>query len=118
MNVDGTGVSQLTTPSVAPDAQPAWSPGGQWLAFARTQTESGTNIWAVSADGSYAVQMTLGGCGCEVASSPTWSPDGSFTAAFAGTGFGFSDYTFRVFITHGYQTAEFLTVGFDPSWHR
>jgi Tol biopolymer transport system component len=88
------------------------------LAFARTQTESGTNIWAVNADGSGAVQMSLGECGCELAASPTWSPDGAFAAAFGGTGFGFSDYTFRIFITSGYQTAEYLTVGFDPSWHR
>ncbi|HEY3219086.1 MAG TPA: hypothetical protein VGJ80_00015 [Gemmatimonadales bacterium] len=116
MNSDGTGLSQVTTP-VFPDAQPAWSPDGQWLAFARTQTESGTNIWAVGADGSGEWQMSFGGCGCELAGNPSWSPDGAFRAAFSGYGYGFFDVD-RVFFTGGLLGAEFLTTGFDPSWHR
>ncbi len=49
------------------DGAPAWSPGGQRIAFVR-----GDGIYAMNADGSGAVRLTTGRYDHE----PAWSPDG------------------------------------------
>jgi Tol biopolymer transport system component len=50
VSVDGTGLTQLTK---GWDSSPAWSPGGSTIAFSRDY-----QVWAVSAEGGEATQVT------------------------------------------------------------
>ena len=80
MNVDGSGAHRLTT-SLAEEADPAWSPDGDWIAY--TQRTPGTpvrELWLIRPDGSGARRVTSFG---QTIYGPTWSPD-SKRIAFAG----------------------------------
>jgi TolB protein len=77
-NVDGTDLRRLTNNST-PDFDPAWSPDGKRIAFARAG-QSGTDIFMMDADGTNVVQLTHGGGN----TYPTWSPDGRRIAFNAG----------------------------------
>src|SRR5919109_4275185 len=52
MNVDGTGVTRLTS-DASREGEPKWSPDGSRIAFAR-----GDDIWVMNADGSNPVNLT------------------------------------------------------------
>lgn len=70
INVDGTGLRQLTH-HPAHDLQPAWGPNGRQIAFhSRRNTERG-GIFVMDADGNNVRELTAGG-----ESYPSWSPDG------------------------------------------
>ena len=56
------------------EADPAWSPQGDRLAFSRARRGKPRNIFVANADGSGLTRLTFRLPG---ASSPTWSPDGS-----------------------------------------
>jgi TolB protein len=82
-NPDGTGLTKL--PSVPGDTDPAWSPDGSKIAFARFR-EGGAGIWVVNADGTGTRRITDGGPDVDGADlGPAWSPDGS-RIAFAREG--------------------------------
>ncbi len=67
---DGGGLRQLTA---FWDEQPAWSPDGRRIAFARV--EGGiSRIYVMQADGSVVSRLTPGAIG---GTHPTWSPDGT-----------------------------------------
>jgi TolB protein len=68
MNADGSGEARLTT-NPADDREPAWSPDGSTIAFARN-----FEIYVMDASGSGQTQLTHNASGDEF---PTWSPDGS-----------------------------------------
>lgn len=68
MNVDGSGVTQLT--DVGFDTHPAWSPNGTRIAFEHN------GIQVVNADGSGVVQLTTNSSRL-TDQQPAWSPDGS-----------------------------------------
>jgi Tol biopolymer transport system component len=77
MNVDGTGLVELTQLTDGA-CQPAWSPDGSQLAFtspcrANRDQYSGASIWTMNADGSGQLPLAtaLGGD-----YDPAWSPDG------------------------------------------
>lgn len=70
INADGTGGRVLTTYS---DWNPAWSPDGTKLAFARRGPSNGA-IFVMGADGSALTRLTSGAF-TDV--EPAWSPDGS-----------------------------------------
>jgi Tol biopolymer transport system component len=79
VNADGTGLAQLTdTGGGLGNKDPAWSPDGQRLAFARGTSEGGphgygtSDIYIMNADGSNVVRLTSGGYNEE----PAWGPDG------------------------------------------
>lgn len=82
VNVDGTGLAQLT---FGTDARPAWSPDGQRIAFTRMVEAYTTCFWDVfvmNADGSNVTRLTNtgGSCGSGFAGWPAWSPDGQWIA--------------------------------------
>ncbi len=68
-NADGTGVTALTSNSVD-DIDPAWSPDGKKIAFARSNG-SVYEIWTMNADGS---GQTLVVQQSKSVTHPTWSP--------------------------------------------
>src|SRR5438128_196639 len=73
-NYDGTAVTQLTTNTVD-DKDPAWSPDGTKIAFARFDTGLGRFVlWTMNADGS---GQALLAAFSQSVTQPTWSPDGS-----------------------------------------
>ena len=76
-NLDGAG--RVLTSGPGNDVDPAWSPDGTRIAFARA---SGGNydIWTMNADGTGLQRLTLGG---RDERYPSWSPDGT-TIAYRG----------------------------------
>ena len=70
MNVDGSGIVQLTE-SDAGDGVPRWSPDGSQIVFLRSG-----NVWTMRADGTEQAPVFQG---IGVA-HPTWSPDGTMIA--------------------------------------
>ena len=78
VNVDGSGLTQLTRDS-GMNGNPAWSPDGKQIAFSRSrQNVSQTKLWLMNADGSDQrilpnPQDSNGFFGGQ----PVWSPDGS-----------------------------------------
>jgi streptogramin lyase/Tol biopolymer transport system component len=73
VNVDGTGLTQLTT-DTASDQFPAWSPDGSKIAFTSTRTGI-PQVWVMDADGGDQTQLTLDPTPKD--QLPDWSPDGS-----------------------------------------
>ncbi len=78
INPNGTGLRQVTGTSLDPgaafDDQPAKSPDGTKIVFARRSTASGASqLWVIDADGVNPQQLTTG-AGDNTA--PAWSPDG------------------------------------------
>ena len=79
VNMDGTGVTQLTnTPSVV-DQWPKWSPDGQTIIFFR-ESGSSFSIWTVPAAGGTATQVLAS----TAAAFPHYSPDGAVVACGIG----------------------------------
>ena len=79
VNVDGTGLKNLTTAlpaGVSVPEHPAWSPDGRRIAFiARRNGQH--KVYTMNADGSNVVQVTTD-AGFD--QNPTWSPDGASIA--------------------------------------
>lgn len=79
MNADGTVPTNLLSGGVD-EEQPAWSPDGRRIAFARVSgSPSGCgvgDIYVMDVDGSNVTQLTTNSLGT-VATEPTWSPDGT-----------------------------------------
>jgi TolB protein len=78
VNIDGTGLHRLTGDTF-PEADPAWSPDRQKLAYTRSsQTMEGRGLFVAGADGSDVTLLRDAGA------QPAWSPDGTriaFSAA-------------------------------------
>lgn len=72
INADGTGTLQLTKDQGYQD--PAWSPDGSRLAFARYRIQQGRSIFVMNSNGSGTLSLTTAAAD---ESSPAWSPDGS-----------------------------------------
>jgi Tol biopolymer transport system component len=74
---NGMNMKRLTSePGV--DAEPAWSPQGNRIAYRRLDLTTGYSaIWAMDADGSNKVKLTETLAGAYSVSAPSWSPDGS-----------------------------------------
>lgn len=77
-DLDGRSRVQLSGSGEVDDANPAWSPDGEWIAFGRTKprTGAGRQLWLMRADGSEARALTD-----DLSISfgpPSWSPDGRY----------------------------------------
>jgi Tol biopolymer transport system component len=82
INIDGSDPVNLT-PGPARGFDPAWSPDGSQIAFARRGGDV-MNIWVMQADGSNPVRLTDHEPVSPITSfEPAWSPDGS-RIAYAG----------------------------------
>lgn len=84
--VDGSSAPEILTKGEFHDANPAWSPEGDRIAFAAMRHENwdldlAQDIYVVDATGGEPVRVTRGDGYCEL---PVWSPDGS-RIAFAYT---------------------------------
>jgi Tol biopolymer transport system component len=81
VNRDGSGLRNLTAKlavgirlNLDPASDPAWSPDGQMIAFARLNPGLGQPIYVVKADGRRLRNLTPKPVGAYAA--PAWSPDG------------------------------------------
>jgi TolB protein len=73
-DVDAPGVEPLTGDTGFTEFDPAWSPGGEAILFARSEgTDS--NLWVVPNGGTNPIQVTFG-AGVVGDGGPAWSPDG------------------------------------------
>jgi Tol biopolymer transport system component len=72
MNVDGSGVTQLTN-GPAIDADPDWSPDRTKIAFTSNRTGNG-DVYVMNADGTGVTQLTTSNA---VDTLGSWSPDGT-----------------------------------------
>lgn len=74
VNVDGTGLRQLTPATPGRRIRPDWSPDGRKIAFASGAAEN-EEIWVMNADGSEPARLTARDSGGR-SNGPDWSPDG------------------------------------------
>jgi len=72
INVDGTGLVQLTSNEVD-DVKPAWSPDGTRIAF-QTYRDGNAEVYVMNADGSGQANLSNSP---DYDGEPFWSPDGS-----------------------------------------
>ena len=87
---NGTGATKLTTGTLGiGDTEPAWSPGGEFIAFARDQTasidDSADEIYVMTKTGTGVKRLTTNAAGDF---SPDWTPDGArivFASGRSGT---------------------------------
>jgi TolB protein len=73
MNADGTGQKLLVGADKGEPLGPAWSPGGELVAFHRGQGKT-SEIFVVRSDGTGEKRLTNDGFADQ---SPSWSPDGT-----------------------------------------
>jgi uncharacterized protein YjdB len=74
---NGMNMKRLTSePGV--DAEPAWSPKGDRIAYRRIDVVTGlSSIWVMDADGANKVNLTEALEGAYSVGAPSWSPDGN-----------------------------------------
>jgi TolB protein len=79
INVDGSGLKNLTNDPANDHLQPAWAPDGSTIAFLVPLPEAGTpsDIYLMDADGSNSRRLT----DLSAVRSFAWSPDGTHIAA-------------------------------------
>ncbi len=85
---DGTVTRTRLTDNDLHDGRAAYSPDGQWIAYAAETESGGADIWVMDASGGDKRNVTNNDAVFET--SPTWSPDGTRIAyaALVGTGRG------------------------------
>ena len=68
MNVDGSGLTQVPTPSGWTILSVSWSPNGDYLAFERQTGFSQSDVYTIKTDGTRLTNLTNSGSGF----SPDW----------------------------------------------
>jgi Tol biopolymer transport system component len=126
MNVDGTGLRQLTfTGSTGNNGDPVWSPDGTQITFGSDREGGGKlNVFTMNADGSQVRQLTHFDVPYE-AGNPNWSSDGkkiSFQYDINGMKQSDPNAYAEVWIMNPDGSGETATgvpcsdVGCDPTW--
>ncbi|MCU1678163.1 MAG: exported protein of unknown function, partial [Frankiales bacterium] len=111
MNTDGVG--RVITSGSGNDVDPAWSPDGTRIAFARGMGGN-YDIWVMNADGSEQIQLTRGP---RDERYPSWSPDGARIAYRGYPKITGGTAIFTMDRLGGSQTAVPHTTGGDqPAW--
>ncbi|MDP9343520.1 MAG: hypothetical protein M3Q23_15795 [Actinomycetota bacterium] len=88
VGADGSGMRDISRAPGAQDLDPAWSPNGTLIAYARKPagTQASPDIWVMFADGSGRIRLTADSV---PERQPAWSPDGTRIAyARAGGNYG------------------------------
>jgi hypothetical protein len=113
----GDGTEPVPVWDEGPDQHdPAWSPDGEWIAYASATSGGGFDLWKVRGDGSEPPIPITSGPGVD--NDPAWSPDGQWIAYASSTGDGdydlwkvrFDDSEPPVRLTNG------PGVDHDPAW--
>jgi TolB protein len=122
MNLDGTGVTQLTQYQQFPDptaAQPVWSPTGQQIAFVALHivSEGSMEIYLINVDGSNLIRLT-DSPGDDY--GPAWSPDGK-KIAFVSHRAGVREYNPEIYVVNA-DSSDLTRLTYnlggveDPTW--
>lgn len=106
-NVDGTGLTQLTS-TREDESSPCWSPDGTKICFASRISER-RSLYVVGSNGGGMTRLRTEGVSNP--SEPDWSPDGK-TIVFTSQ---MGDFNICTVPAEG-GTATVLTTGEDPSW--
>jgi len=112
MSADGTRQVQLTSGAAA-DTQPAWSPDGSRIAFARSPGGCCSDIYVMDADGTNVTQVTTGP---DPDNAPTWSPDGTQLAFHSLRGANYDVYKVNVNGTGETRLTTDSAFDWEPDW--
>ena len=111
MKPDGTDKRCLVD-TAGPDASPAWSPDGRWVAFQGGTAEQ-EDIFTVRADGTGLRQLTDTR---EWEEMPVWSPDGQRIAYARSRNINEPPWTIRLMSANGAHDAPILSSGHGIIW--
>ncbi|MEM9950528.1 MAG: protein kinase [Chloroflexota bacterium] len=111
MSADGRNVTRLTT-DPSNDQWPAWSPDGEWIAFASGRA-GGNDIYIIRPDGSDLQQLTDNRAN---EFYPTWSPDSQRLAYQSNRNGNFDIYTMNIDGTDVTQITGSSANDQWPSW--
>jgi dipeptidyl aminopeptidase/acylaminoacyl peptidase len=92
INVDGSGLTDLSNDPASYDLEPAWSPDGTRITYsgALHKGESvGMDLWIMNADGSGQSELFHENNKYSDGAYPAWSPDGSTIVFTANNGSGY-----------------------------
>jgi Tol biopolymer transport system component len=114
---DGSGARQMTASPTAIDLDPAWSPTGGRIAFARDRVPPNVvdfDLYVIRTDGTGLHRVATGGL---FAKQPAWSPDGRWIAfasdLHAG---GWAIFQVRPDGSRLHRISARLPVAWDPAW--
>ncbi|MGE5250052.1 MAG: NBR1-Ig-like domain-containing protein [Bacteroidota bacterium] len=106
VNVDGTGLVQLTNTPTTNESAPAWSPDGSMIAFAayedRQESSPRQDLFIMNSDGSGIRQLTTDPAGDF---DPAWSPDGT-QLAFVSDRDANNDNNYEIYLIHADGSGE------------
>lgn len=112
MSADGRRQVQLTATD-AYDFDPAWSPDGTKIAFARSSGGCCSDIYVMDADGTNVTQVTTGP---DPDNAPTWSPDGTQLAFHSLRNANYDVYKVNVNGTGETRLTTNAAFDWEPDW--